>query len=131
MRNNGDARHPERHDRDNERAVVIGEHAEELFGREWPTAFVGAGLPRGFEPHVNCFVARFVVINDDSDLPFPVNQNQTITSIRARCPGALASGRSQVMIGASIASARATYIASYALMLSRSFHARSRRSRWA
>ena len=56
---------------------------------------------------------------------------QSITSIRARCPGALASGPSQVTIGASIASARATYMASYALMLSRSFHARPSRSRCA
>ena len=33
---------------------------------------------------------------------------QSITSIRARCPGALASGLSQVTSGASIASASAT-----------------------
>jgi hypothetical protein len=44
--------------------------------------------------------------------------------------GDLARGVSQVTIGASSASARATYMASYAVMFSRSFHARVRRSRW-
>ena len=39
-------------------------------------------------------------------------------------------GASQVTISASSASARATYIASYAVMFSRNFHARVRRSRW-
>lgn len=55
----------------------------------------------------------------------------SITSMYARCPGALPSGASQVMIGASSASAKAMYMASYAVTFSRSFHARVRRSRWA
>ena len=58
------------------------------------------------------------------------SSSQSITSIRIRRPGAWASGRSQVTRVASIASARATYMASYALTLSRSFHTRPSRSTW-
>jgi len=54
---------------------------------------------------------------------------QAITSIAAPCPAVLASGRSHVTSGASRASARATYMASYAVTFSRNFHARVRKSR--
>lgn len=52
--------------------------------------------------------------------------NSTVT-----LPGALASGVSHVTTFAPSASARTTYMASYAVTFSRSFHARVRRSRWA
>ena len=48
----------------------------------------------------------------------------------ARWPGVLASRVSQVTSGASSASARATCMASYAVTVSCSFHARVRRLRW-
>jgi hypothetical protein len=53
---------------------------------------------------------------------------QRITSIRTECPGVAARGASQVTNRASRASASATYIASYTVRLSRSSHARRRKS---